>query len=338
MKIFAKPSYVIATLAGLLIIGAGFGIYKFVRSYEQTQGLVAIQQQNLITAQQEIKNLATSASLSEATAQKEIAQAQTSAKQTSDYTSIQASDIASYITGIAQIYCNGYTGSGSLIKDSRYSPSYSILTNEHVISNPFSNGFCFVTATDSSGKLIGDYIINTIDSRPWNSIADEAIMPIENFTDPNLFSADHWSFSSTAINNSLPVTQLNYNLGTLKNCPSQMPMGSNLIIIGYPADTTLSSNTAVGTANGEAIKTTESFNRTVTNGIISSYDSSSIDDGLPYSNYFISAKIDAGNSGGIALSKYNGDLCLLGIPTWVNIGNYETQGIVQNMGNIMYKP
>ena len=331
MKIFAKPSYVIATLAGLLIISAGFGIYKFVQNYEQTQKLVAVQQQNLATAQQEIKTLAANASSSESTTQKEIAQAQTSAKQTSDSTSIQASDIAAYLSGVVQIYCNGDSGSGFLIKDSRYSPSYSVVTNEHVVANAFSNGFCFASIRDQNGKFMGDYIMNTLNSRPWNSLTDVAIMPIEDLTDPSFLSADNWNLAVSKI----PTTQLNYSLGTLKNCPAQMPLDSNLVIIGYPADTELSKSNPVG---GGAFSITLQFNRTITNGIISSYDSSSIDSGLPYSNYFISAKIDSGNSGGIALSKNNGNLCLLGIPTWVNIGNYETQGVVQNMDNVMYQP
>jgi len=59
---------------------------------------------------------------------------------------------------------------------------------------------------------------------------------------------------------------------------------------------------------------------------------------LPYQNYFVSAKIDSGNSGGIAISKTtSGNLCLLGVPTWVSVGNYETQGLVQNINNIFSK-
>ena len=57
---------------------------------------------------------------------------------------------------------------------------------------------------------------------------------------------------------------------------------------------------------------------------------------LPDPNYFISNKIDHGNSGGIALSKYNDSLCVLGIPTWLNRGVSDNQGIVQNIKNVMY--
>ncbi len=84
--------------------------------------------------------------------------------------------------------------------------------------------------------------------------------------------------------------------------------------------------------------------RTVTNGIISAYDNSikfqnwgfTTTGSLPYGNYFVTNTIDHGNSGGIAISKYNGNLCVLGIPTWLNAGVSNNQGIVQNIQNVMY--
>ena len=78
-------------------------------------------------------------------------------------------------------------------------------------------------------------------------------------------------------------------------------------------------------------------NEITTNGTISGYDSSPQNDGLPYSNYYISATIDSGNSGGIAFSKDKNGLCLLGIPTWITTtGNYSNEGIVQNIDNITW--
>src|SRR3989338_2923702 len=78
--------------------------------------------------------------------------------------------------------------------------------------------------------------------------------------------------------------------------------------------------------------------RTITNGIISAHDTSvtGIFGDLPYVNYFVSAKIDSGNSGGIAFSKDSRGLCVLGIPTWLTVGNYETQGLIQNIHNAFY--
>ena len=90
-----------------------------------------------------------------------------------------------------------------------------------------------------------------------------------------------------------------------------------VVIIGYPAYA----------QHGPATQIT-------TNGIISGFGPSAAS--LPNPNYFVSAKIDSGNSGGIALSKDENGICVLGISTWLTVGNYETQGIVQNIHNIFY--
>ena len=116
---------------------------------------------------------------------------------------------------------------------------------------------------------------------------------------------------------------LNYSISTMKLCATTMPVGSSVMIIGYPAFAVSSPIQKTGF-------------RTVTDGIISAHDTNIIVDGLPYANYYVSAKMDGGNSGGIALSKNKDGLCLLGIPTWLSFGDYETQGMVQNIHNVMF--
>ena len=74
----------------------------------------------------------------------------------------------------------------------------------------------------------------------------------------------------------------------------------------------------------------------VSNGVISGFAPAAA--GLPNTDYFVSAKIDSGNSGGIAFSKDRDGLCILGIPTWVSQGNFENAGLIQNMSNIYYVP
>jgi hypothetical protein len=105
-----------------------------------------------------------------------------------------------------------------------------------------------------------------------------------------------------------------------------MPVGTPIVIIGFPAyakrNTTLSIDT-IGTVNV--------IYRTVTNGIISGYDTSQKGE----ANYFVSAKIDNGNSGGMSLAKDADGLCILGLPTWLTVGNYETQGLIQNILNLL---
>jgi len=98
-----------------------------------------------------------------------------------------------------------------------------------------------------------------------------------------------------------------------------MPVNSPVAVVGFP------------TFTNKGVFAT----RTTTNGVISAHDFTALVDNLPYSNYYVSAKIDTGNSGGIAFSKNNNALCLLGIPTWLSVGNYETQGVIQNIHNIM---
>ncbi len=59
------------------------------------------------------------------------------------------------------------------------------------------------------------------------------------------------------------------------------------------------------------------LNLTITNGIISSFSE--------YNEILTSAKIDSGNSGGLAVNK---DGCMLGIPSAVLTGEYENLGVI----------
>jgi hypothetical protein len=127
---------------------------------------------------------------------------------------------------------------------------------------------------------------------------------------------------------SVPVANYNYSIPKLPSCKSLLPVGSPMVIIGYPAYAKRDAKITIDT-----IGTFNVIYRTVTNGIISGYDTSMAGD----ANYFVSAKIDNGNSGGMALAKDTNGLCLLGLPTWLSVGNYETQGLVQNITNILPK-
>jgi len=68
-------------------------------------------------------------------------------------------------------------------------------------------------------------------------------------------------------------------------------------------------------------------NLIVTEGIISG----ATDDGL---NFYTSAKIDSGNSGGLAVSKINGEVCMVGVPTWVSQGQYNNLAMIQSWEKI----
>ncbi|MFA6386370.1 MAG: serine protease [Candidatus Paceibacterota bacterium] len=77
-------------------------------------------------------------------------------------------------------------------------------------------------------------------------------------------------------------------------CKNKAELGEKILILGYPG---------IGDKN----------DITATDGIISGYDGD---------YYITSAKIEHGNSGGVAISIKNN--CFLGIPSFVNVGSVES--------------
>ena len=233
-------------------------------------------------------------------------------KNISDNTQQGQNDISTYLTGVVAIHCgindndwNIWSGSGSLWN---IDETFYVLTNKHVIDK---QGSCYADVGQRGDEKIGGiYKLDTQNVSSWNTKTDIAILKIM-YIKPG---SEGLGFAK--------VQDLNYSISTIKLCATTMPVGSSVMIIGYPAFSVSSSNQQTGF-------------RTVTDGIISAHDTNTIADGLPYANYYVSAKMDGGNSGGVALSKDKDGLCLLGIPTWLSFGDYETQGMVQNIHNIM---
>lgn len=87
-------------------------------------------------------------------------------------------------------------------------------------------------------------------------------------------------------------------------CKSKAELGEKILILGYPG---------IGDQNDV----------TVTDGIISGYDGK---------YYITSAKIEHGNSGGVAISLKNN--CYLGIPTFVVSGELESLARILNINTI----
>ena len=227
---------------------------------------------------------------------------------------ISAQEIDPYLTGVVKISCKDQEGSGMLWQ---IGTDYYVLTNSHVVSNPYPLGQCNVVVHEkTSSNGVGIYEIYPSAGKRWNS-----------YTDISLLEIDECDIEGIS---SLPIRNLNYAISSLHQCFSQTSLGSPVIIVGYPAF-------SMSSVEYQGEKFGEQTVRTITNGIISSYDSSETQPfgSLPYPDYFVSAKIDSGNSGGLALSRDSNGLCFLGIPTWLSLGVYETQGIVQNINNIM---
>lgn len=223
-------------------------------------------------------------------------------------TVITSTDLQSYMTGVVQVICSSpsgiMSGSGSLFTFKELKQA--VLTNYHVVKDASK---CIVVMTNAANTPTGMFAAQG-SIYTFNSDTDQAVLGI----------------GSPVSASSVPIANYNYSLADVRRCPSPMPVGTPVVVIGFPAYAKRDS-----TINISTLGTVNVVYRTTTNGIISGYDTSGKGD----ANYFVSAKIDAGNSGGIALAKDSAGLCTLGLPTWLTVGNYETQGLVQNITNIL---
>jgi hypothetical protein len=234
----------------------------------------------------------------------------TRSTQTSVANNIGSADIARYLSGVGMIRCwkdpgnglpqiAGTEASGSLWK---FGGGHAVLTNKHAVLNN-ANLCLFITEESLPLKLVPSYKSETVEN------VDAIAMQVVSYEEAP---------SSESV-----ILGLNYNISSVPKCPQKMPLGQPVKVIGYPAFSKI---------DGPGILHDQSP-RTVTEGVISAHESNIYRAKTP--DYFISAKIDSGSSGGIALSIDQDKLCLLGIPTWLNVGEYETQGIVQNIHNVL---
>jgi hypothetical protein len=236
---------------------------------------------------------------------------------------ITSDDLQPYLDGIVLVRCNNSKGSGTLWK---FGGQYSLLTNYHVVKTPYSDGRCDVMLLDrTTGNLKGAYTVYSSTAKEWNIYTDIALLELSRSA----------SWDAVMSSPSAEISSLNFKISSIPNCQNKMPIGAPVVVIGYPAFGEKQYTTQAG---GESLSGEQS-NLIVSNGVISGYDSTVVQPigDLPYPNYFISAKIDSGNSGGMAFSKTVNGLCILGLPTWLTLGNYETQGLVQNIQNVFYQ-
>lgn len=229
--------------------------------------------------------------------------------------SITSAELAPYLSGVMQLKCGNSLGSASLWRVREEGmPAYAVLTNEHVV-DPWREHCLILPGSESDDSRV--VTIDTSKRKNWNDDADVALVPIVNVV-------------SLPKKENVPIEELNYTISSLPYCSPQMEIGAPVVAIGFPAFGLQEVNRTDGSY-------TVAAHQIASNGILSGY--TGMDETgkkLPFSNYFVSAKIDTGNSGGIVLSKDDG-LCVLGIATWVSVGNYETQGLVQNIYNVMHK-
>src|SRR3989344_2259663 len=308
-KGFITTPKLIAIIGGTLVLSGGgyFGMMQY-QNYEtrkvekekqaqESQQLLIDQQKQLEETKKEVEKLK---ELSQKTMEgQNILESKLNKTAQKSNNSISYDEVALFLTGTVWVLCskNGEhaQGSGSLwFLDGKKV----VLTNKHVVIG----NECLISIDTRMG-LTTNIFSAVLTSGLLSQGKDFALLEIrEPFIDKEQ-TAD----------------LLNYEISKLPFCRQRMVMGSSVVVVGYPASTQVQKNSP----------------RTMTNGTISAYDDSPKDSTIGgsiynFTNYFVSAQVDSGNSGGIAFSKYQNDLCVLGIPTWVNVGNYQVQGIIQN--------
>jgi len=316
-KFVQIPILVVVIISITVVLGISYGIieyHKISKIIKESEQLTKQESKNkLEKTQNTITETQTSEEINQVSkgkskdnTQEKSSNVLNSPKQ-SNFSQINASEIEPYLSGVGQIICsdgiNVNEGSGSLFWINNKG---TVLTNKHIIpSNSLIHCTLFIDE-------VGTYELDISEIKVFKNM-DAALFTIKN----------------PKSDSSAPINSLNYNLLKMKVCPPEMPLNSPVIVIGYPAfsQKTITFRDIIGT---------QSF-RAITNGIISAYDTSvKYAEGLPYPNYFVSAKVDSGNSGGIAISKIQENLCILGIPTWLSVGVYETQGLVLNFYNFLH--
>ena len=161
-----------------------------------------------------------------------------------------------------------------------------VLTNNHVIAGSTS---CQVTIPDpETGQIAEIYDAAPVITPTLSREYDVATLKIDgSYTDA---SGTTWG--------AYPTTFPVFTIPNTCNTSTQSQLNDSVRIYGYPV-------------------TSGGYNLTITDGIISSF----ADDG----DILTSAKVDSGNSGGLAVDQ-NG--CWLGIPSAVVSGNYQNLGVI----------
>lgn len=214
---------------------------------------------------------------------------------------ITAEDIAPYLSSVALIYCvdsygNASHGSGTFVK---YSDGWAVVTNYHVLDG----GTCVAIERNYNDVARNGFYLSK-NLKSWNQKNDIAVAYIE---------GPMTTFPGSS------VDTLQVGVSYLRDCIAQLPLGTPVAVVGYPAS---------------AVDGVPS--RILTTGGIAGYNYGTRV-GLPYLNYYISAKADRGNSGGLVIAKDQYGMCQVGPVTWVQVGSLDTMAIAINIWNVRAK-
>ncbi len=203
---------------------------------------------------------------------------------------------------------NSITGNNPSEEGFEYIKGY-VLTNGHVAELKKTLNACDVTL--HSRNWLGYFVYNK-KTHFLNENIDVVLMKIEQaFTGGKVEWKPFVSWD----------TLKSYLLKYYPTCPDTSIIGVKVYVFGYPGS-------AFEYATGPEYDEPELLERNliVFDGLISGKDSNG--------DFYTTAKIDAGVSGGLAVAKINGEICIVGIPTWISSGDYENIGIIQSFEKI----
>lgn len=183
------------------------------------------------------------------------------------------------LESVVQIICDDQSaGSGLMISNDGF-----ILTNYHVVSDA---EWCLVTIPDEgTGEPKEIYYSSPLIVSELSKLYDIAMLIVDDvYTDEDGYS---WG--------SYPNTFKYFQQP--ESCKDDSKLGDSIKIYGYPS-------------------TSNNYNLTITEGIISNFDGDYI---------LTSAKIDTGNSGGLAVDNNS---CWVGIPSAILEGDYQNLGVI----------
>lgn len=222
---------------------------------------------------------------------------------------------------IAYVACNWNYSDGSPIQKisgsgllATFNSVPTIITNKHVVYNP-TYGYatrCGIEFPDDGGQYI--YTKNqAVGYGPTGYFPNYGTLTVDsNGNDVAYISDMHWVHiyniknpDSLDVQNAIPpsISLSSRSRNNPFSCSNKENTGDSVLILGYPV---------YGSQIDEYGSQTEP---TATEGIISGKD------GIYYTT---SAKIDNGNSGGLAIDEKNN--YYFGIPTWNESGIFESLG------------
>lgn len=209
-----------------------------------------------------------------------------------------------------------------------------ILTNGHVAQlkskskKGYDYNFCTIefgshNPKGNFGRVLGMYAYNDL-THFFNKKLDIALLTFKN--NINGVCTDRPYFNDDLLKS---LTLKYYSF-----CDPNKIIGSKIYIFGYPSAAFEHETIKDLKDKIPALEKLNSNdddlilvgrNLIVAEGVISGKDRNN--------NYYTDAKIDAGNSGGLAVSKIDGEVCVAGMPTWVSQGQYENIGLIQPLND-----